>query len=212
MDAIQLRSVTITRPSQHGPQTLLTDFDLQVGAGEHVLLIGANGAGKSSLLNVIAGVERPADGVVALNRAHSAYVPQDYKATLLPWFSAERNALSLALYRGVPRSVAAQRLSALADSFGVDFPLQRRAGALSGGQQQLLCILRALVTEPALLILDEPCSALSEARTEQFWEVLARRAGDAAWLVTSHQVGADIQRVDRVVALTGEHRCKTANL
>lgn len=212
MSSIELRGVAISRVTPDGIRALFSGFDLTVARGEHVLLIGANGVGKSSLLNVIAGIERPDSGLVSVDHACCGFVPQNFAATLLPWCSAERNALSLALYRGIRPEIARRRLVEVAKSFEIDFPLSQKAGSLSGGQKQLLCILRALVTNPSVLVFDEPCSALSELRTNQFWNTLAHYASDAAWLVTSHQVAADMKRVDRVVEVGQEYRCRSANL
>lgn len=148
-----------------GPDSV--PVDLAIERGERVALLGRNGAGKSTLLRLLAGIQRPRAGVVRAPR-RLGYVPQDVRASLLPWLTAEQNLL-LPCY-GTHLRAADRR--AMVDRVCSVLHLRRellgvRAAKLSGGEQQLVAIGRALTRTPDALLLDEPFSALDEEHTAQ---------------------------------------------
>ncbi len=154
-------------------------MDLAVQRGERVALLGRNGAGKSTILRLLAGIQLPREGFVRAPR-RLGYVPQDVRASLLPWMTAEQNLL-LSYYGTHLR--AADRRAMVARVCSV-VPLRPellgvRAAKLSGGEQQLVAIGRALAHTPEALLLDEPFSALDEERSTQL------RAGLRDWC-TAH--------------------------
>lgn len=147
----------------------LGPVSLHVGAGERVALVGRNGSGKSTLLRLIAGLAAPSRGRVVVTRANDTtgvmralgYVPQAFPASLLPWLSVRDN---VALPLRAERLTAGERVARVEEALAV-VPLDRallarRPQTLSGGEQQLVALARALVARPSLLLLDEPCSAL----------------------------------------------------
>lgn len=162
---IDIRNLTINS-NQSGRGDVFRDFSLSVAGRDHALLIGPNGAGKSTLLDAIAGILTPSGGTISCDRRNLAYVPQNYTATLFPWFTTEWNIFSLCRYRRGNIASARAFLELLLEEFEVDFGLATRTNELSGGQQQLVCLMRALVAKPQILLLDEPCSALSDKRAE----------------------------------------------
>jgi branched-chain amino acid transport system ATP-binding protein len=130
-----------------GAATALDGVSLSVGNGEMVALVGPNGAGKSTLVRALAGLVRPASGTIAVE-GRLAYVPEGRQ--LFSDMSVADN-LSLGAWRGRDRDPARvyQALPALA-------PLARRkAGTLSGGQQQMVAVGRALMADPEILLIDE---------------------------------------------------------
>ena len=161
--AIELRNVgrTFASESRDKPGVVALDsVDLTVERGSFVSLIGPSGCGKSTLLRIAAGLDHADSGTVRVSEQAIAYVFQD--AHLLPWRTvAENVALPLEL-RGEPvasRTQAVQRaLSAVELSDAAD----RHPAALSGGMRMRASIARALVTEPRLLLMDEPFAALDE--------------------------------------------------
>jgi NitT/TauT family transport system ATP-binding protein len=190
----------------------LTDVDLEIGRGEFVALVGPSGCGKSTLLRAIAGLTeissgelRVADITPRLARTRwgrAAFVFQD--PTLLPWRTVRDNvALPLELGRSagevhreaVDRALALVGLTEFADTHPAE---------LSGGMRMRASLARALVTRPALLLLDEPFGALDELTREHLDDELLRlwqRDGFAALAVT-HSLGEAVLLADRVLVMS----------
>jgi branched-chain amino acid transport system ATP-binding protein len=184
----------------YGPVEVLRGVDLEVGEGEIVALLGPNGAGKTTLNRVVSGLLRPRAGEVrfdgaelsrlppqAIVEAGLVHVPEGRR--VFPDLSVHENLLLGAYRRGRSR-----RAANLERVYGL-FPrlAERRrqaAGTLSGGEQQMLAIGRALMAEPRLLILDEPSLGLAPLVVEQVLELLVElnRAGLAVLLVEQNVV------------------------
>jgi NitT/TauT family transport system ATP-binding protein len=187
-------------------------MDLTVEAGSFVALVGPSGSGKSTLLRLISGLERPSAGQISIvpggsskpgdNRPRTAFVFQD--AHLLPWRSALDNvALPLELL-GVERNEARRRArEPLADVELAD-ALDRFPDQLSGGMRMRVSIARALVTEPELLLLDEPFAALDELTRQRLDERLralwARRRMTV--LFVTHSLSEALFLSERVLVLS----------
>lgn len=156
---------------RYGGITALSDVSITVGSGESVLLIGSNGAGKSSLIKSIIGIAPTASGRIVFDGRDLASVPPDFRARLGIGYSPEGrrvfNSLTvreniLAGSLGVPRRQAEKNLEWIFEAF----PLLRErstqlANQLSGGQQQIVAIARAVSSLPKLLLLDEPFLGLA---------------------------------------------------
>lgn len=200
---------------RYGPVTALAGVDLHVGEGETVAVIGPNGAGKSTLLGTVAGLVRAAGGDVAFRgetilgqklertvRRGIALVPEGRH--VFAGLTVEEN-----LKLGT--TVRADRAAARADLEGFleTFPIlgERRAqpaGRLSGGEQQMLVIARALLCRPALLMVDEPSLGLAPKIIDQVYEIFhaIRAQGTAVLLV--EQSAARAQKIaDRILVLNG---------
>lgn len=158
-----------------GPVTALDGIDLRIAPGEFVAILGPSGCGKSTLLRIIAGLDKPDSGSIQADPAgnthrHIGYVFQE--AYLLPWRNALNNvALPLEL-GGIPR---AERLAAAAqviERVELTDAITRYPAELSGGMRMRVSLARALVTSPALLLLDEPFAALDEITRGQLDEQL----------------------------------------
>lgn len=140
----------------------LGPLSLEIGAGETVALVGPSGCGKSTALRLLAGLETPTRGEVrrAAGRGETAVVFQ--APTLAPWLSARANvALPLEL-AGAPRADAYGRAGAALAQVGLAGAEDKRPAQLSGGMAMRVSLARALVTQPKLLLLDEPFAALDE--------------------------------------------------
>lgn len=182
----------------------LAEVNLEVRDGEFVALLGPSGCGKSTLLRLVAGLDHPQGGSVQVAGADGrvAYVFQD--PHLLPWRTVLANVelpLELAgVARGPRRRAAADALAQV----GLADALTRYPAQLSGGMRMRASLARALVTEPRLLLLDEPFAALDElsrARLDEELYELWRRRGMTVLLVT-HSLGEAALLAQRVVVLS----------
>ena len=183
----------------------LGGITLAIAAGERVAVLGSNGAGKTTLLRVLAGLTPPARGRAVL-APPVGYAAQDYRATLLPWFSAERNLTLPVRAAGLAAPARAEQQAEALAVVGLPAELLgRRPGRLSGGEQQKLVLARALVARPRTLILDEPCSALDLGAR------LALRRGLLSWLaknsatlvLASHDLDDVLALCERALVIGG---------
>ncbi|MCF2525737.1 ABC transporter ATP-binding protein [Yinghuangia soli] len=173
------------------PVTAVSDVSLTLDRGEFVVLVGPSGCGKTTLLRIVAGFERPAEGTATTH----GEAPTPGRGTgvvfqqprLFPWRTVGGN-LAFALARhGVPRDARAARTAELLSQVGLSGMEHRRTWELSGGQQQRVAIARALAGEPELLLLDEPFAALDALTREHLQEevrTLASRTGTTVLFVT----------------------------
>jgi NitT/TauT family transport system ATP-binding protein len=160
---------------------VLSDIDLVIEAGSFVALLGPSGCGKSTLLRFISGLEKPASGSIAIStgadeaanaRTKLAFVFQD--AQLLPWRSVLDNvALPLEL-QGTSRAEARERARGPLAEVELSDVHERFPDQLSGGMRMRVSIARALVTEPSVLLLDEPFAALDELTRQRLDERLRK--------------------------------------
>ncbi len=154
------------------------DIDLMVGEGEAVALLGANGAGKTALLRTICGLARPLRGHVTIAGRDATGVPaHDIARKGVAYVPAERHLFAQMDVLDNLRVAATRRhAAAIAQMFEL-FPRlgerrRQRAGTLSGGEQQMLAVARALVRRPRLLLLDEPSAGLAPIVTDELYETL----------------------------------------
>ena len=171
----------------YGDATVLWDVSVEVRAGEIVAIVGANGAGKSTLLSVITGLVRARSGRIAFRGADithrpAYHLPGDGLALvpeggrLFPFMSVEEN-LQLGAFSRAARAKLAARLDEVMAIFPVLAERRKQmAGKLSGGERQMCAIARALMSHPALLMLDEPSVGLSPLMVERVFEIVERLA------------------------------------
>jgi NitT/TauT family transport system ATP-binding protein len=208
-------------PLHHGagpldqPQAHITvrgiyeNFDLDIPRGKFVSVFGPNGCGKSTLINLISGLI-PLDagdvrfGGKTLQETKIGYVFQNYREALFPWMSAFENIVYALLLRKVARPEAEERVHKLVTHLGVRIDLSLYPYMMSGGQQQLVSIMRALVIEPEVLFLDEPFSALDYEMTLFMREQLQRIFEETGMtmMLVSHDLEEAVYLADYVLLLT----------
>ncbi|MDI1325809.1 MAG: ATP-binding cassette domain-containing protein [Brevundimonas sp.] len=183
----------------------LGPITLSIAPGEIVALVGASGAGKSTILRLLAGLEPPAEGRVdrAAAPARTGFVFQS--ATLMPWADARTNvALPLEL-AGMPASEARRRADQALAAVGLGDRLTARPRQLSGGMAMRVSLARALVGEPDLLLLDEPFAALDSVTRRRLIEDLhglwAARSPRAAIVFVTHDVEEAVYLAGRALVL-----------
>jgi NitT/TauT family transport system ATP-binding protein len=192
-----------------GGQPVYSGFDLDVRRGDILAIFGPNGCGKSTLINMAAGL-LPLDGGTILYDGRDVrdvrvgYVFQNYREALFPWMRAAENIRYPMRRLGLPKREIEARLERLKSEFRVRFDLARYPYELSGGQQQLVSVMRALAVEPEVLFLDEPFSALDFETTLDLRALLQdvlKRLGVTTLLV-SHDLEESIALADRLLMLT----------
>ncbi len=212
--SLAMGAVTLTLPSAAGPVEILRGVDLEVAPGERVAVVGPSGSGKSSLIAVAAGLERPTSGSVALFGQDMGRLSEDGRAKLrraqvslvfqsfhlLPNMTALENVstpLEIAGRKGAD-DTARQWL----DKVGLAERLTHYPHQLSGGEQQRVALARALAVEPKLLFADEPTGNLDGVNAQAVADLmfdLVAQTGAALVLVThDHALAA---RADRIVTM-----------
>jgi NitT/TauT family transport system ATP-binding protein len=183
----------------------LGPIDLSIAPGEIVALVGASGAGKSTILRLLAGLERASEGRAfrAAGAGRTGFVFQ--APTLMPWADARTNvALPLEL-SGVERSEARRRADEALMAVGLGDRLTARPHQLSGGMAMRISLARALVTEPDLLLLDEPFAALDSITRrgliEDLHRLWATRSPRPAIVFVTHDVEEAVYLAGRAVVL-----------
>jgi NitT/TauT family transport system ATP-binding protein len=221
---VMLRDVALRYFSAQDETEALGGVSLAIEAGEFVAIIGPSGCGKSTLLSLVAGLMAPTAGVVTIDGAPVAgpsrkvgyMLQQDY---LFEWRTILENALVGAEIQGLDMALARERARDLLGRYGLGRFLGRLPRELSGGMRQRVALARTLVTEPDIVLLDEPFSALDSqtriALADELSDAL-RREGKTAILVT-HDIGVAVAWAERVVVMSrrpgrikSEHRIRFA--
>jgi NitT/TauT family transport system ATP-binding protein len=185
------------------------NFDLDIPHGKITSVFGPNGCGKSTLINMIAGI-LPFDAGQILFEGKEAretrigYVFQNYREAVFPWMRAIDNIRYPLQYLKLSKAEQQERLDRLMDAFDVKLDLQRYPYQMSGGQQQMVSIMRALVVDPEVLFLDEPFSALDYEMVmflrERLQKVLVERK--VTTMLVSHDLDEAVLLADHVLLLT----------
>ncbi|OWW18717.1 ABC transporter ATP-binding protein [Noviherbaspirillum denitrificans] len=197
--------------THYGPSHILHGIALEAAAGEVVGIFGRNGAGKTTLLKTIAGWVKPSEGGVSVDkeeighlppekvcRRGIGFVPEDRR--IFPGLTVEEN-ISLALLQGAGMSSAEERASL--DRIYTRFPrLQERrkqiGTSLSGGEQQMLAMARAIVCRPRLLLIDEPTEGLAPMIVDEIFKLIAElRAAGTTILLVEQNLHAALAASDR---------------
>jgi NitT/TauT family transport system ATP-binding protein len=202
--------VTIRGLSKRFNDAIIYDkFNFDIPRGKLISVFGPNGCGKSTLINMIAGLIPMDTGQILfdgkpLSDIKFGYVFQNYREALFPWMRAFDNIEYPLKLMNLPKAERRARTEKIVSTFGVKIDLSLYPYQMSGGQQQLVSIMRAFVVEPEILFLDEPFSALDYEMTLFMREQLQRvfvETGTTTVLV-SHDLEEAVYLADRILLLS----------
>lgn len=214
---IAVRALSKSFTTDRGRVDVLKEVDLDIQAGERIAVVGASGAGKTTLMHLLGGLDRPTSGSVHFAeknifhysaqeldsfRNHSiGFVFQFHQ--LLPEFSALENVMMPALIGRSSVKEAEERASELLAAVGLDHRLDHKPGQLSGGEQQRVAIARSLVMSPKLLLADEPTGNLDSGTSDEILALLDRLHAehDLTIVVVTHSEKV-AGHMDRIVRMT----------
>jgi nitrate/nitrite transport system ATP-binding protein len=211
MALLSLRGVS----KSHGSTHVLDNISLDIESGEVVVIVGFSGAGKSTIISLLAGLDQPDSGEVLFKGAkvtapgpERMLVFQNY--SLLPWLTAFDN-VALAVdqvFAAWPREKRQTHIERFINMVGLEHATDRKPAQLSGGMRQRVALARALATDPEVLLMDEPLSALdalTRATMQDGLERIARTSGKTIVLVTN-DVDEAILLADRIIPLSAGPR------
>lgn len=205
---LEIKNVNRTYKDEESTVNALSDINLSIQKGEFVSIIGSSGCGKTTLLRLIAGLDKPQSGEILLDgekitdpSPSRGYVFQ--QGDLFPWLTVEQNIASGLKARHVYREnkhKVKEYISLIGlEGFEKSYPYQ-----ISGGMAQRVAIARALINDPELLLLDEPMGALDSFTRADMQDKLLelRKSNDATMLLVTHDVDEAIYLSDRIVIMT----------
>ena len=203
MDAI--RTVNLTK--KYGDLTAVDALNLQVKQGELFSLLGVNGAGKTTVIKMLSCLTRPTSGDAFLLgksictdaasvKSFIAVSPQG--SAVAPGLSVRENLELICGVHGFAKEKTAAKIAELAGLLGLDSVLNKKAGKLSGGWQRRLSIAMALISEPAILFLDEPTLGLDVLVRSDLWELIRSLKGKTTIVLTTHYMEEAEALSDRI--------------
>ncbi len=191
-----------------GVQTIFHNFNLTLPQSQVTAILGSNGCGKSTLINLLSGLTPCDRGQITLagkplHRSQIGYVFQNYQASLFPWLSAWDNILYPLKIQQIPRQEQRSRIEHLIATCDIQLDWHRYPYQFSGGQQQLIAILRAAIAAPDILFLDEPFSSLDLEMTLEMRDKLQQICTNFALTtaIVSHDLDDAIYLADRAILL-----------
>lgn len=209
--AVEFRNVGLCYQSPEGETEALENLSFRVDQGEFLILLGPSGCGKTTVLSLMAGLMPPSNGEILLdgeklskeNAGKIGYMFQHDQ--LFPWCRVIDNVLLGCRIRKENSKASRQKATALLEQYGLGGFAESFPGALSGGMRQRAALIRTLATDPALLLLDEPFSALdyqTRIRVSEDIASIIKREGKTAVMVT-HDISEALSLADRIIVLSG---------
>lgn len=203
---LKLVNIKKTYLDQKRKIEVFSNFNLEVSNGEFVAIFGPNGCGKTTLLNLIAGLDKPDFGQIIFDnpKTRIAFIFQNYRESLFPWLNVIDNISYPLKLQGIPAQKRYAQVKNLCEQFSVQINFESYPYTLSGGQQQLVTVLRALITQPDIILLDEPFSSLDYQTTlfmlnkmQEIW-----RETGITFVFVSHDIDEAIYLSQRLILLS----------
>ncbi|MCD4773085.1 MAG: ABC transporter ATP-binding protein [Bacteroidales bacterium] len=205
---IKVDKISKSFKNDEGRIEVLKHVSLEIYKGEFLTFFGPNGCGKSTLVNILAGIEEAGDGEITFPETNGkpkiGFVFQNYRDSLMPWLNVEKNICFPLKLKGITKSEQKERLKTLISEFEINIDLKSKVYNLSGGQAQMVSILRGLIVNPEILIMDEPFSALDYQTNLMLYEELLKiwRKLKITVILISHEIDEAIYLGDRVAFLS----------
>ena len=212
----QLSHVQKIFPENKGPVRILEDISFNVAAGESVAIVGASGCGKTTLLQMMAGLDTPSSGEIFFRGHDLHHLDWDAKSKLrneqigfvfqfhylLPEFSALENVALPAMIRGESKNSAMDRALRALERTGITNQAEQPVNTLSGGERQLTSIARAICLEPEVILADEPTGDLDPENGERVADLLIHQSRDlrCTLLVVTHNHHL-ARKMDRILTI-----------
>ncbi len=200
MDGIEIRGLKKSYTLESGTLHVLRGLDLTLEAGAITVVLGKSGCGKTTLLRLVGGLEKPDGGEIRFHSPRkTAFVFQEPR--LMPWLNVRDN-IQFGLRRGEIDPAATKRIIETVGLTGFESALPAQ---LSGGMQQRVALARALACRPSFIMMDEPFAALDHFTRESMQKELlrVREATDASILFVTHAIDEALTLADKVVLLSG---------
>jgi len=214
---IAVRALSKSFTTDRGKIEVLKEVDLDIRAGERIAVVGASGAGKTTLMHLLGGLDRPSSGsVLFAEKDIFQYSAQELDAfrnrsigfvfqfhQLLPEFTALENVMMPALISRSSKKEAAVMAEEILTAVGLEHRLDHKPGQLSGGEQQRVAMARSLVMSPKLLLADEPTGNLDSETSDEILALLDRlhTERNLTIVVVTHSEKV-ATRMDRIVHMT----------
>ena len=215
-DVLICRNIFKTYQDGSNATPVLHDVSLSIKAGEHVAILGSSGSGKSTLLHILGGLDKPSSGEVEFNgkslgqlsgnalaklrNDHMGFIYQFHH--LLGEFTAIENVAMPLRIRGLSSNAALSKAREMLEEVGLSHRVDHLPSAMSGGERQRVAIARALVTEPSVVLADEPTGNLDDSTGKQIYKLLtslSEKKG-TAFVVVTHDI-ALASKMDRVLKI-----------
>jgi putative ABC transport system ATP-binding protein len=214
--ALEARNVTKSLPLGRERVSILKGITLRIEHGEFVAIVGPSGSGKSTLLGIIAGLDNPSSGQVFVDGVEITRMSESRLASvrnqkigmvfqafnLIPTLTAQEN-VEIPLYVGKHPGSPSARSTELLSLVGLGHRLRNRPNQLSGGEQQRVAVARALATNPAIVIMDEPTGNLDKKNSDNVLEMIRelRQATGTTFVIATHDshVAESADRAIRIV-------------
>ena len=203
MQAIQTNRLV----KRYGALTAVDRLDLQIHRGELFSLLGVNGAGKTTVIKMLSCLTAPTQGTATVGGYSITREPEQVKrcigvspqeTAVAPNLSVRENLELICGIHGFSREKTQEKLRELSAQLSLDAVLNRKAGKLSGGWQRRVSIAMALISEPAILFLDEPTLGLDVLARHELWDTIRSMKGSITILLTTHYMEEAAALSDRI--------------
>lgn len=203
---IQVKDVSKSFGSKNSERTVFDKLNFSIRDDEIVSIVGVNGSGKTTLLRMLAGLEFPDCGSISFPSGFTGGITglvwQNYADSLLPWYSIKKNILL-----PVPKPLRKKKWDKLKDIFKKFFPTIsecQKVCTLSGGQKQIVALVRSIAVDPDIFLLDEPFSALDQFRSWKAAEILSEVWNERRRpvLLVSHDIDEAVFLADKILCIS----------